>query len=617
MSNTPKILYTLTDEAPFLATQSLLPIVEAYTATAGIAVETRDISLAGRILAVFPDYLEDGQKHSDDLAELGQLATTPDANIIKLPNISASVPQLKAAIKELQDQGFALPNYPDVPTDDVSRDIKARYDKVKGSAVNPVLREGNSDRRAPLSVKNYARKHPHRMGKWSSESKSHVAHMEAGDFYGSEKSATLPSAGHLKIELVKADGSVQVLKEKTAVSVGEIVDASVMSRNALAAFVQAQIADAISISASLASGIKANFGTSTKPLHAGIAARNGLFAALMAARGVNGSPVALEHPQGFLEVFNGAGNYDADRMLVNWAEPLDLLAPGISIKKYPCVYSVHGAIDAAIQLHDGPLPDSSAVADVLVRMHPRRLLPHVRNPATSALNAKFSLPYSVSRGLVNGAVLLDHFEDAALHDPEVTRVMGLIRMEPHDDDANDYGAEVVVTLKDGTVLRQSVAAPLGRGPETPLPQDMLEAKFTDCARRTLTDDGAAQVFALLMRLDALPPGAIDLLPRLARFVPPAELLDKTVYSPWTEPGLEERLRARGVDTLVITGAETDICVLAAVLGAVDRGYRVVLPTDALCSSSDRTHDALMALYRERYGQQVETARMSEILSAWD
>ena len=244
MSNTPKILYTLTDEAPFLATQSLLPIVEAYTATAGIAVETRDISLAGRILAVFPDYLEDGQKHSDDLAELGQLATTPDANIIKLPNISASVPQLKAAIKELQDQGFALPNYPDVPTDDVSRDIKARYDKVKGSAVNPVLREGNSDRRAPLSVKNYARKHPHRMGKWSSGSKSHVAHMEAGDFYGSEKSATLSSAGHLKIELVKADGSVQVLKEKTAVTVGEIVDASVMSRNALAAFVQAQIADA-------------------------------------------------------------------------------------------------------------------------------------------------------------------------------------------------------------------------------------------------------------------------------------------------------------------------------------------------------------------------------------
>ncbi len=244
MSNTPKILYTLTDEAPFLATASLLPIVEAYTATAGIAVETRDISLSGRILALFPDYLKDEQKQADDLAELGQLATTPDANIIKLPNISASVPQLKAAIKELQDQGYALPNYPDAPTDDVSRDIKARYDKVKGSAVNPVLREGNSDRRAPLSVKNYARKHPHRMGKWSKDSRSHVSHMDGGDFYGSEKSATLANAGNLRIELVKADGSAVVLKEKTAVKAGEIVDAAVMSRSALAAFVQAQIADA-------------------------------------------------------------------------------------------------------------------------------------------------------------------------------------------------------------------------------------------------------------------------------------------------------------------------------------------------------------------------------------
>ena len=181
-----KILYTLTDEAPFLATQSLLPIVDAYTATAGIVVETRDISLSGRILSQFPELLSDAQKVSDDLAELGQLATTPDANIIKLPNISASVPQLKAAIKELQDQGYPLPDYPETPADDQQRDYKARYDKVKGSAVNPVLREGNSDRRAPLSVKNYARKHPHRMGAWASDSKSHVAHMAAGDFYGSE-----------------------------------------------------------------------------------------------------------------------------------------------------------------------------------------------------------------------------------------------------------------------------------------------------------------------------------------------------------------------------------------------------------------------------------------------
>ncbi|MCD0246596.1 NADP-dependent isocitrate dehydrogenase [Xanthomonas melonis] len=244
MSKTPKILYTLTDEAPFLATQSLLPIIDAYTDTAGIVVETRDISLAGRILALFPEHLSETQKIADDLAELGELATTPEANIIKLPNISASVPQLKAAIRELQGQGYALPAYPDEPKDAAEKDIKARYDKVKGSAVNPVLREGNSDRRAPLSVKNYARKHPHRMGKWSSDSKSHVAHMDAGDFFGSEQSATIADAGALKIEFVGADGSSTVLKDKVAVKAGEIVDAAVLSKRALASFIDAQIADA-------------------------------------------------------------------------------------------------------------------------------------------------------------------------------------------------------------------------------------------------------------------------------------------------------------------------------------------------------------------------------------
>ncbi|PPU38262.1 NADP-dependent isocitrate dehydrogenase [Xanthomonas arboricola] len=244
MSKTPKIIYTLTDEAPYLATQSLLPIIDAYTDTAGIVVETRDISLAGRILSLFPEYLTDAQKIADDLGELGELATTPEANIIKLPNISASVPQLKAAIAELQGQGHALPAYPDTPKDDAEKDIKARYDKVKGSAVNPVLREGNSDRRAPLSVKNYARKHAHRMGKWSSDSKSHVAHMDEGDFFGSEKSTTVAAAGALKIEFVGNDGSSSVLKDKVAVKAGEIVDAAVLSKRALASFIDTQIADA-------------------------------------------------------------------------------------------------------------------------------------------------------------------------------------------------------------------------------------------------------------------------------------------------------------------------------------------------------------------------------------
>jgi isocitrate dehydrogenase len=244
MSDTPRIIYTLTDEAPFLATQSLLPIIEAFTAPTSIRVETRDISLAGRILSQFPDYLADDQKIADDLAELGRLATLPETNIIKLPNISASVPQLKGAIKELQSQGYPLPDYPDEPKDAKEKDIQSRYDKVKGSAVNPVLREGNSDRRAPLSVKNFARKHPHRMGKWSSDSKSHVSHMAAGDFFGSEQSATLAADGTLKIELVAADGGVTVLKEKVKVKAGEIVDAAVMSRKALAAFIGEQIADA-------------------------------------------------------------------------------------------------------------------------------------------------------------------------------------------------------------------------------------------------------------------------------------------------------------------------------------------------------------------------------------
>ncbi|WP_415767103.1 NADP-dependent isocitrate dehydrogenase [Pseudomonas sp. ZB1P45] len=243
MPTRSKIIYTFTDEAPALATYSLLPIVEAFTASADIAVETRDISLAGRILASFPEQLGD-KAVADHLAELGDLAVTPEANIIKLPNISASVPQLQAAIKELQAQGFALPDYPETVTSDADKLAKSRYDKIKGSAVNPVLREGNSDRRAPLSVKNYARKHPHKMGAWATDSKSHVAHMSTGDFYGSEKAALIDAADAVKIELIAQDGTTTVLKEKTTVQAGEILDCAVMSKNALRSFIAAEIEDA-------------------------------------------------------------------------------------------------------------------------------------------------------------------------------------------------------------------------------------------------------------------------------------------------------------------------------------------------------------------------------------
>ena len=239
-----KIIYTLTDEAPALATRSLLPIVQAFTAKAGITVETRDISLSGRVIASFPERLKPDQQIGDHLKELGELAMRPEANIIKLPNISASTPQLKATIKELQGKGYDLPDYPEVPTSEAEKEIKGRYDRIKGSAVNPVLREGNSDRRAPLSVKSFARKNPHTMGAWSADSKTHVAHMRNGDFYGSEKSATLASPGSLKIELVGNDGKTTVLREKVAVLAGEIVDASIMSKSALRDFIAAEIVDA-------------------------------------------------------------------------------------------------------------------------------------------------------------------------------------------------------------------------------------------------------------------------------------------------------------------------------------------------------------------------------------
>jgi isocitrate dehydrogenase len=243
-NKTSRIIYTITDEAPALATYSLLPIIEAFTKPAGVTVETRDISLAGRILANFPENLTPDQKIGDHLAELGELAKTPEANIIKLPNISASIPQLTAAIKELQAQGYKVPDYPADPKNDAEKEIKARYAKVLGSAVNPVLREGNSDRRVADPVKEYAKKNPHSMGAWSKDSRSHVAHMNEGDFYGSEKSVIIENPTSVKIEFVAADGKVTTLKDKLSLKAGEVIDASVMSKKALRSFFEKEIADA-------------------------------------------------------------------------------------------------------------------------------------------------------------------------------------------------------------------------------------------------------------------------------------------------------------------------------------------------------------------------------------
>ena len=293
MSTTPSIIYTVTDEAPALATYSFLPIVQAFTKHAGIHVETRDISLAARILANFSDLLPAHQKTPDALAELGALTLTPEANIIKLPNVSASIPQLQAAVAELKTQGFALPDYPENPQTDAEKDVRARYAKVLGSAVNPVLREGNSDRRAPKAVKEYARKHPHSMGAWAPDSKTHVAAMTGGDFFGDEQSFTAAAATAVRIELVKNDGSVQVLKEKTPLKAGEIFDATVMHKAALVSFYERQMARAKSEGVLLSLHLKATmmkvsdpilFGHAVKVFFRDLLAKH---AATFAALGVN------------------------------------------------------------------------------------------------------------------------------------------------------------------------------------------------------------------------------------------------------------------------------------------------------------------------------------------
>ncbi len=299
-----KIIYTHTDEAPMLATYSFLPIVEAFASTAGVEVETRDISLAGRIIAAFGDYLTEDQRVSDALAELGALAKTPEANIIKLPNISASVPQLKAAVAELQAQGYALPDYPDNPSSDEETDIRSRFDKIKGSAVNPVLREGNSDRRAPLSVKNYARQNPHSMGAWSPESKTNVAHMAADDFRSNEKSVVIEADGNLKIQLVKEDGTVKVLKRGFPVLAGEVIDGTVMRAAALDEFLAAQVARAKDEGVLFSAHLKATMMKVSDPIIFGHVVK-AYFADLFATYGEQIAAAGLSPNNGLASILNG------------------------------------------------------------------------------------------------------------------------------------------------------------------------------------------------------------------------------------------------------------------------------------------------------------------------
>ena len=309
MSEKPTIIYTKTDEAPALATYSLLPIIQAFTAPADINVETRDISLAGRIIATFPDNLTDEQKISDHLAELGELAKTPAANIIKLPNISASIPQLKAAVAELQAHGYDIPNYPEEPQDDAERELQARFGKVKGSAVNPVLREGNSDRRAPKAVKEYARNNPHRMGKWTSDSKSHVSTMTAGDFRHTEASVTIAGDTSANIEHVDADGNVTTLKSGIALLAGEVIDASFLSKAKLIEFLDAQVADAKDQGVLFSLHMKATMMKISDPIIFGHAVRV-FFKDLFAKHGETFDKLGVDVNNGFGDLVSRLGELD-------------------------------------------------------------------------------------------------------------------------------------------------------------------------------------------------------------------------------------------------------------------------------------------------------------------
>jgi isocitrate dehydrogenase len=313
MPTKPTIIYTRTDEAPALATYSFLPIVQAFTKHAGITVETRDISLAGRILAQFPDVLTESQRIGDHLSELGALTLTPEANIIKLPNISASVPQLKAAIAELQGKGYKLPDYPETANTDAEKEIRARYDKVKGSAVNPVLREGNSDRRAPKAVKDYAKAHPHSMGKWTSDSKTIVGTMGGqGDFFSNEKSVTVDAATDVKIEFIGANGGTKVLKEKTPLKAGEILDATFMSKKALVTFLQQQIAQAKANGVLFSLHLKATMMKVSDPIIFGHAVKT-FFRDLITKHAGSLKELGVDFNNGFGDLIAKLGNLPADK----------------------------------------------------------------------------------------------------------------------------------------------------------------------------------------------------------------------------------------------------------------------------------------------------------------
>ncbi|MFE2282997.1 NADP-dependent isocitrate dehydrogenase [Streptomyces sp. NPDC059443] len=445
------IIYTHTDEAPALATYSFLPVIQAYASTAGVNVETRDISLAGRIIASFPEYLEEGQRIADALAELGELAKTPGANIIKLPNVSASIPQLKAAVAELQGQGYALPDYPDDPKSDEERENRARYDKIKGSAVNPVLREGNSDRRAPASVKNYAKAHPHRMGAWSSESKTNVATMGADDFRSTEKSAVIAEAGTLRIEHVAADGSVTVLRDSVPVLAGEVVDASVLHVDELRTFLNTQIERAKAEDVLFSVHLKATMMKVSDPIIFGHVVR-AFFPKTFARYGETLAAAGLSPNDGLGTILNGLGALpDADAIKASFDAEIAEGPALAMVDSDKGITNLHVPSDVIV--------DASMPAMI-------RTSGHMWGPDGAEADTLAVLPDSSYAGVYQ--VVIDDCRAHGAYDPSTMGSVpnvGLMAQKAEEYGSHDKTFELaaagtvrVVDASGATVLEQEVAA---------------------------------------------------------------------------------------------------------------------------------------------------------------
>ncbi|AZQ74440.1 MULTISPECIES: NADP-dependent isocitrate dehydrogenase [Streptomyces] len=536
------IIYTHTDEAPALATHSFLPVVKAYASQAGVTVETRDISLAGRIIAGFPEYLEEGQRVADALAELGELAKTPGANIIKLPNISASIPQLKAAVAELQEQGYALPDYPDDPKTDEERDIRARYDKVKGSAVNPVLREGNSDRRAPASVKNYAKTHPHRMGAWTAESKTNVATMDADDFRSTEKSAIIAEDGALRIELAGDDGSTTVLRESVPVLAGEVVDASVMRVAALREFLTAQVARAKAEGVLFSVHLKATMMKVSDPIVFGHVVR-AFFPKTFAAHGGALAAAGLTPNDGLGGIFKG----------------LEALPEGAAIKASFEAELAEGPALAMVDSDRG-ITNLHVPSDVIVDASMPAMIRtsgHMWGPDGQEADTLAVLPDSSYAGVYQAVI-----EDCRAHgafDPATMGTVpnvGLMAQKAEEYGSHDKTFEIPVTgtvrLVDqagNVVLEQTVSAgDIFRACQT------KDAPIKDWVKLAVTRARATGDPAVFW-LDATRAHDANLIAKVEQYLPEhdTEGLDIRVLSPVEATKLSvERIR-RGENTISVTG----------------------------------------------------------------